>query len=138
MSNTLLVGLLVVIGVVVAILLLRRKPRTTPRPSSAATAAATQREMMLQIVIPDTGACCAAARRIETHRFHKQQAPALPLADCSMKTGCHCRYQPVPDRRVGERRQQAEKREAIRFEENPRRDGRGRRAGDKLFDHDAD
>jgi hypothetical protein len=135
MSNALLIGLLIVIGVGLAFLLLRRKPAVTP--PSHTSAAAPLRESLLQIVIPPTGACCAAAHKLETTRFNKGHAPPLPLADCSMKTGCLCRYQPVPERRIGERRTGGhEKREVIRYEENPRRKGHGRRAVDKLFDHE--
>jgi hypothetical protein len=138
MSNAMLVGLLLVAGIVVAFLLLRRKPGASARHTShAATGgAATARESLLQIVIPESGACCSAAHQIETYRFNKHHAPSLPLPDCSMKNSCHCRYQPVPERRIGERRAGQEKRDTIRYEENPRRRGRGRRAQDKLFDRD--
>lgn len=136
--NALLIGVTLAVVVVAAVMLLRRKPGPAGRPAPQAPAAASQREMMLQIVIPDSGVCCAAAHQIETHRFVKALAPPLPLGECSMKQGCRCRYQPVPDRRIGERRQSSDKREIVRYEDNPRRAGHGRRAGDKLFDHDPD
>ncbi|MGH8561398.1 MAG: hypothetical protein ACRES4_05500, partial [Nevskiales bacterium] len=103
MLDVLLIGTMVVAGVGLAYVLLRRKPAVTAQ-SRASTTLAPVRESLLQIVIPATGACCAAARKIETHRFNKRQAPPLPLGDCSMKPGCHCRFQPVPERRVGDRR----------------------------------
>lgn len=136
MSNALLVGILLAVGVGVIFLLFRRKPSTTDRQAQASTATGSTRERLLQIVIPETGACCAAARRIETHRFNKQLAPPLPLAECSMKAGCHCRYQPVPDRRIGERRQNPDKRASIRFEESPRRQAHGRRTSDTNYPED--
>lgn len=139
MSQLALLGILLAIGGFVAFLLLRRKPDPVAHPPpQAPITAGTARDMLLQIVIPETGACCAAARRIETHRFHKQLAPPLPLADCSMKNGCHCRYQPVPDRRIGERRKSDERRQSYRFEGATRRDRRGRRGTDGVFDDDAE
>ena len=69
MSNALLIGILIVVGVGLAFLLLRRKPAVTP--ASRASAVAPSRENLLQIVIPATGACCAAAHKLETHRFNK-------------------------------------------------------------------
>lgn len=133
MSNALLIGIVVVIGVGLAYWLL--KPKPTPSRQSRGTTAPAERGNMLQIALPATGACCAAARKFETRRFHKGQAPSLPLEECSMKPGCHCRYQPVPDRRIGDRRE-GEKRDVIRYEEKPRRQGRGRRGEDKLWDRE--
>jgi len=112
------------VGLGLVYVLFRSKPTETSATHSTATPT---REGMLQIVIPATGACCAAAHKIEAYRFHKGHAPSLPLNDCSMKQGCQCRYQPVPDRRIGERRAGGEKRDSIRYEENPRRQGPARR-----------
>jgi hypothetical protein len=134
MSDALLIGIVVVIGAALAYWLLSRKPAAS-MPSRGANAPV-DRENMLQIAIPASGACCDAARKLETHRFHKGHVPSLPLEECSMKQGCHCRYQPVPDRRIGARREGGEKRDAIRYEENPRRKGRGRRSEDKLWDRE--
>lgn len=138
MTNILLLGILLVIGFGAAFLLFRRSQEPAGRPPPAPAQAGAAREMLLQIVIPGTGACCAAARRIETHRFNKQLAPPLPLADCSMKAGCRCRYQPVPERRTGERRKSDERRQSHRFEDDARREGRGRRHADSTFDGEAD
>jgi hypothetical protein len=132
MSNAWLIGILLVVGVAVALMLLRRKPAAPVKPQGVV---AQPRNQMLQIVIPPEG-CCESARQLESHRFDKAYAPALPLENCDRRTQCRCRFQPVPDRRIGERRTGHEKRDSIRYEENPRRKGRGRRAQDKLFDHD--
>lgn len=136
MSNALLIGLALAVVAALVLLLRRKTPQDKPAGARNTTTASSSREVLLQIVIPATGACCAAARQLENQRFHKGHAPALPLAECSMKTGCHCRYQPQQDRRLGDRRQGEEKRETIRFEENPRRDGRGRRAVDRMWEQD--
>lgn len=126
------VVLLLAVG---ATVLLLRPPRAQPRPSGQ-QASAPPREPLLLIALPETGNCCTAAHKIETHRFQKEHAPPLPLAECSMKSGCHCRYQLVPERRMGERRAGGDKRESIRFEENPRREQGGRRARDNLWSND--
>jgi hypothetical protein len=133
MSDAWLIGVLLVVGVAVALLLFRRKP--APASSGKSSPAAPARDSLLQIVIPPEG-CCEAARRLETQRFQKVYAPPLPLEACDRRTQCRCRFQLVPERRIGERRTGHEKRDSIRYEENPRRKGRGRRADDKLFDHD--
>ena len=134
MTALVVVALLVAAGI--TFLLLRPPQARNAPPGKASTAP--RREPLLQIALPETGNCCAAAHKIETRRFQKEHAPPLPLADCSMKAGCHCRYQLVPDRRMGDRRTGDDKREAIRFEENPRREQGGRRAKDNLFSNDRD
>ncbi|HXG29617.1 MAG TPA: hypothetical protein VNJ47_12315 [Nevskiales bacterium] len=132
MSDAWLVGILLVVGAAVALMLFRRKPAKAVRPQGTVTQ---PRGNMLQIVVPPEG-CCEAARQLQSHRFDKTYAPALPLENCDRRLQCRCRFQLVADRRIGERRSGHEKRDSIRYEENPRRKGRGRRAQDKLFDHD--
>ncbi len=134
MSNALLFGLLIVIGAGLAYWLLRRKPEASRLPRS--NTSSPDRENMLLIALPATGACCTAVRKLETRRFRKGYAPSLPLDECEMKQRCHCRYQAASDRRIGDRREGGEKRDAIRYEENPRRKGRGRRDEDKLWERE--
>ena len=129
------VVLALLVAAAISFLLLR-----PPRPHGASTQSPTppRREPLLQIALPETGNCCAAAHKIETHRFQKEHAPSLPLTECSMKAGCHCRYQLVPERRVGDRRSAGDKREALRFDDQPRREQGGRRAKDNLWSNDGD
>ncbi len=136
MSNILLAGILLLAVVAVIFLLPRRRKRTSERRMGTSTAGPAQRELLLHIVIPPNGVCCDAARSIEASRFNKSGAPPLPLPDCSMKPTCHCRYQPVPERRVGERRQSHERRQVIRFQDDTRRAGSGRRSDDNAFHRD--
>jgi hypothetical protein len=49
-------------------------------------------------VIPCSGAC-AAAVAVAGRRFLAAEAPLLPLRDCTLPAGCHCRYRKFPDRR---------------------------------------
>ena len=48
--------------------------------------------------------CCAAAKEVEGYRFLARNAPQLPLADCTMRNSCECRYLKFQDRRGGSRR----------------------------------
>lgn len=137
MSNNLLIILVLVAMAAVIFVLLRRKPDNVKSARSQSHVSTPARENMLQIVLSPNNAC-KAAQELEGHRFHKGSAPTLPLANCKEPATCHCRYQMLADRRISERRIAGhEKRESIRYEENPRRKGRGRRAVDKLFDHDS-
>jgi hypothetical protein len=48
--------------------------------------------------------CCSMAKQFSEHRFLARDAPALPLAGCTMPERCECRYLKHKDRRAGERR----------------------------------
>lgn len=136
MSNNLLVVLMLVAIAAVIYLLSRSKPNATGSARSPRRAPATSRENMLQIVLSPKGAC-EAARLLKSHRYHKNNAPPLPLANCTNRNACHCRFQMVADWRIAERRTGApEKRDGAHPEENPRPESRGRRSTDKLFNHD--
>lgn len=90
------------------------------------------RENLLQVeFVPEDA--CEAVRKLESQRYRKDVAPDLPLKQCSKPASCSCRYKKVSDRRIGERRSGNDQRESIRYEENPRRKGRGGRAEDQLF-----
>ncbi len=48
---------------------------------------------------------CEAAQALENVRFLSDDAPMLPLSDCSNPAGCRCRYQHFDDRRTDARRE---------------------------------
>ena len=48
--------------------------------------------------------CCDMARKFSEHRFLVRDAPALPLAGCSMGAKCQCKYIKHKDRRAEPRR----------------------------------
>ena len=48
--------------------------------------------------------CCEMARKFSDHRFLVRDAPPLPLAGCSMRKTCQCRYIKHRDRRSEPRR----------------------------------
>jgi hypothetical protein len=75
-------------------------------------------------------ACCAS-KDLAKVRFLAKQAPALPLAKCSMQDQCHCRYVKHMDRRTEARRLiDVVGMSALLFESQERRAKAGRRKSD--------
>ena len=72
-----------------------KNPRSMP-PRAAADFRA--------VGIDSSGTRCAAAKHAADMRFLMREAPRLPLADCTNKESCHCRFRKLPDRRSGDRR----------------------------------
>lgn len=54
---------------------------------------------------PDEHTSCEAARNLENIRFLADDAPMLPLSDCSNPAACRCKYQHYDDRRTDARRE---------------------------------
>lgn len=82
-----------------------------------------------QLVIPTGSMPCENAIELAGKCFPGDKAPSLPLAGCTVAT-CSCRYEPLPERRVGgERRNTIERRGEIRFDPDKpdRRSGKDRR-----------
>lgn len=50
--------------------------------------------------------CCEAARGLLGRRFLAAEAPRLPLADCTGKDACSCKYKHYEDRRGPPRRKE--------------------------------
>lgn len=126
LNNLLLLALLASLVVIVFLLY----ERWTSRGGGSQKRRA--RENLLQVEFsPETA--CEAVRMLESQRYRKDVAPDLPLKQCTKPNACSCRYKKVADRRIGERRSGSDQRESIRYEENPRRKGRGGRAEDQLF-----
>lgn len=82
-----------------------------------------------QVAIPSQGYVCQAARDIANTQFKKDEAPHLPLHECTHKFACQCKYLLLEDRRSGkERRDGIDRRPVVRYDmEAPRRCGRDRR-----------
>ncbi len=83
-----------------------------------------------QIDIPAHGHVCQAARDIADIEFRKDEAPPLPLRECTQKFDCRCKYRLLEDSRSGkERRAGIDRRPVVRYDpDNPtRRSGRDRR-----------
>lgn len=55
-------------------------------------------------VEPDVLAGCEAAREQSGARYLCSEAPMLPLADCTTREQCRCRYRHWNDRRQDDRR----------------------------------
>lgn len=82
------------------------------------------------VVVPDPAAACPAVLRLQGQSFPNDDAPRLPLPDCSV-ANCQCRYAPAKERRNGaERRSGMDRRTQLRFEPGKpgdRRSGKDRR-----------
>lgn len=77
---------------------------------------------------PDDDAC-AAAVKLMGERFLADEAPRLPLSDCTHPAACHCVYQHFDDRRTEARRESDIGLPMRDIIEN-KRDGIGRRITD--------
>ena len=55
------------------------------------------------VAIRVNGSCCDAARELQGHRFLSNEAPALPLPECTA-ADCNCRFAHYDDRRSGKDR----------------------------------
>jgi hypothetical protein len=78
------------------------------------------------------GCRCGAAELLGTRRFDAASAPPLPLPH-SKRMDCRCRYEAVPERRREQRRQEEDRRGAIRLDDG-RRLGADRRTALALWD----
>jgi hypothetical protein len=77
----------------------------------------------------DELSACEAARDLTNVRFLADEAPMLPLSDCSNPAGCRCKYRHYDDRRTEARR---ESDVGLPMKDHPddARDGVGRRVTD--------
>lgn len=83
-----------------------------------------------QLSVPTDGPSCSAAKELADQRFKFDEAPCLPLAECTCKFACRCSYRLLEDRRSGkERREGYDRRDAVRYDPDnpPRRKGHDRR-----------
>jgi hypothetical protein len=75
-----------------------------PAPKAAAKSMAAGKDYRAAAVVPGIK-CCLAAKTSVGKRSLFQDAPRLPLANCTMPTNCSCRFKKASDRRDGDRRQ---------------------------------
>lgn len=68
---------------------------------------------------------CTVTTSLNGHVYTRHNAIPLPMATCT--PGCACHYDVMADRRRGDRRKQADRRDSIRFEERTDRRQRDRR-----------
>jgi len=78
---------------------------------------------------PGESGACEAAQNLENRRFLADEAPMLPLADCSNPTDCRCKYQHFDDRRTDARRE-SDIGLPMKDHPNDARTGAGRRVTD--------
>lgn len=72
--------------------------------------------------------CCQAVTEVEGQRFLCEEAPMLPLNDCSNPERCRCRYKHYDDRREDDRRLMQSHIGAQYYANGDRRKGRDRRS----------
>jgi hypothetical protein len=108
--------------------LLGRKPADV-----VPTAAPLQRQWISNpwhaVSIIPSARSCRLARSLANVRFLSQQAPILPLADCTVRP-CTCRYRHFQDRRTSSRRDSELVGSRLGWSGNERRVARGRRSTD--------
>ena len=80
-------------------------------------------------ILSDEQSACEAASNLENVRFLADDAPMLPLADCSNPAGCRCKYQHYDDRRT-EARRESDVGLPMKDHPNDGRTGVGRRVTD--------
>ncbi len=78
---------------------------------------------------PDEASACDAARALENVRFLADDAPMLPLSDCSNPAGCRCKDRHYDDRRT-EARRESDVGLPMKDHPNDARSGVGRRVTD--------
>ena len=80
-------------------------------------------------IISDEESACEDASNLKNVRFLADDAPMLPLADCSNPAGCRCKYQHYDDRRT-EARRESDVGLPMKDHPNDARNGVGRRVTD--------
>lgn len=82
--------------------------------------------VVLRVANPDCA--CEKARKYDGKTYEIADAPKLPFIDCG-RVDCRCRFERIADRRRGERRVHADRREGFRFEVKDDRRKTERRKG---------
>lgn len=123
-----LLAIVVLLGLVVY---LRKRQATKDAAYLAALAAKPEIQVWgKQVEIPSQGPACQAVREIADTQFKRNEAPHLPLHECTHKFACQCKYRLLEDKRCGkERRDGIDRRPVVRYDPDnpPRRGGRDRR-----------
>ena len=107
-----------------------RRKSAWSNPSRSKTPIRTARKLFHGVSIHADGlGACEAARSLEKVRFLADEAPMLPLSDCSNPAGCRCKYQHYDDRRT-EARRESDVGLPMKDHPNDARTGVGRRVTD--------
>ncbi len=79
---------------------------------------------------------CAESSKLLGRQFTFDEAPSLPLEDCS-RNACNCHFKGLRDRRTYPRRMSSDRRVEVRFDKThpERRRNAGRRRGDMWVGH---
>jgi len=79
--------------------------------------------------------CCPAALKLKNEEFSFNNAPILPLDECT-KNSCCCKYIGLKNKRKSHRRETIQRREKIRFEESSDRRSHDDRRSNVWFKHE--
>ena len=125
----------VVLAVLSALFLMRMFPRREERAGSPELRS-TPAGPYHAVSVHTPAGCCQAAAALEGQPFLSNEAPLLPLAECSAAR-CHCVYQHHADRRSGDSNRRAMSRGVDAVSSSFNRDRRtdaGRREVEQLGD----
>lgn len=144
---TILLTALLITAIVIGLIVLMKRGRARSRARSAAnrapadkadtaTSIARLREkgQFWGVELGQTG--CAESDKLLGRQFTFDEAPALPLDDCSRNT-CNCHFKGLRDRRLHPRRMSSDRRVEVRFDKShpDRRRKSGRRRGELWAGH---
>jgi hypothetical protein len=112
--------------------LLSDPPRadSTKKPATAVSSkpVAAGKDYRAVAVVPGSK-CCPAAHEVVGKPYLFREAPRLPLASCTMPSGCSCKFKKVSDRRDGDRRLLGVTETGRWFAGTEKRQRAGRRSG---------
>jgi len=131
--------LLPVLGIAAAIAFVMYRaqlmPFTPATPARRPARATAVENPYSAVSIRCAAGACAGAQSLEGQRYLGDEAPVLPLEECT-SSRCDCRYQHHVDRRTGNNDRRTVKSEeqdfALAFGNTDLREGLGRRASDWL------
>jgi len=107
-----------------------RKSERDSRPRNPPMRTTTARRIFHGVaILPDRDLPCEAVTALANVRYLADEAPMLPVAGCSNRANCHCRYQHFDDRRT-EARRESDVGIPVKEHPNDTRSGCGRRVTD--------
>ncbi len=108
----------------------RKQKRRNPNRASHPARATTARRLFHGVaIVPGRDHSCEAVNALANIRYLADDAPMLPVAGCSNRADCRCRYQHFDDRRT-EARRESDVGLPVKDYPNDARSGFGRRVTD--------
>ena len=108
----------------------RKKDQRRPVGRGSPTRSVTARRLFHGVsIMPEPVNACDAAIAQSNVRYLADEAPMLPLAECTRRADCHCKYRHFDDRRT-EARRESDVGLPVKNHPNDARTGYGRRVTD--------